>query len=82
MRSVKLWRLLDVAAADEPERSEQRANVGELELLKARQLGGVEVCAVSWTVGKVVVGAVSLRRKCLKHSQGRRCCRSVWLARK
>jgi hypothetical protein len=82
MLSVKLWRLLDVAAADEPERSEQRANVGELELLKARQLGGVEVYAVSWTVGKLVVGAVSLRRKCLKHSQGRRCCRSVWSARK
>jgi hypothetical protein len=40
---VKLWRLLDVAAAHEPEWSEERTDVGELESLKPRQLDGV-VC--------------------------------------
>ena len=41
--TVKLWRLLDVASAAEPERSQQRANVRELESWNPRQLGGVVV---------------------------------------
>jgi hypothetical protein len=41
--SAKLWRLLDVASAHEPDRSEQRANVRELKSLSPRQLDGMEL---------------------------------------
>ena len=49
-RSVKLWWLLDVASVDGPDWSEEGTDVGELGYLESRQLGGVLVYAVSWTV--------------------------------
>ena len=48
LRSVKLWRLLDIAAVAGNQRSQQRANVRKLEPVNARQLGGV---AIKFQVG-------------------------------
>lgn len=74
MSSVRaqLWGLLDVASAD-PERPEQRSDVGELESLSPRQLGGVDsviatfATMVLWTWvargGKCLSGGCQLQRQ-------------------
>lgn len=61
--AIQLWWLLDVTS-DEPERSEQRSDVGELEHLKSRQLGGVwgEVALVATLLGCVVEEVQKWRR--------------------
>ena len=48
--AAQLWWLLDIASADEPDRSEQRASVRELESLNPRQLESVVVRVALATV--------------------------------
>lgn len=65
-QSGQLWWLLDIASADEPERSEQRSDVGELEHLESRQLGGVWSGVAFAATGDQWRLVVEGGRKCLR----------------